>query len=318
MERISQAVHGRVNAVTVMRTGALGDFVLTLPAIQALRDAHPEAELRLIGSPHLAQLARPDSIVDQDGPHLAPLFTRDGPLPAATRQIFEREGHCLAYSSAGEILAVHLREMVAGPVVVWDPRPDSAFSGHITEHLLEPLKQMGIEAADAQPRIHISRDVLHGFADQALPAGGAAPVAVHPGSGGRHKCWPLVNYVALIRELSARQQSVVILLGPAETEIETALGPLAVDGAALVRPPGPWELASILARSALFIGNDSGPGHLAAAVGTPTLSLFGPTDPKRWCPVGPRCRVLRVPGGNLEALRVDVVLNAALEELGLG
>ncbi|MCH7685097.1 MAG: glycosyltransferase family 9 protein [Planctomycetes bacterium] len=180
------------------------------------------------------------------------------------------------------------------------------------------LKQMGIEAVDAQPRIHIGGDV-QGLADEALPAAdGAAPVAVHPGSGGRHKCWPLESYVALIRELNARQVPVVILFGPAEIEIETALGPLAIDGATLVRPPGLWELASVLARSSLFIGNDSGPGHLAAAVGTPTLSLFGPTDPQRWCPVGPRCRVLRAPGGSLEALRGDVVLSAALEELGLG
>ena len=318
MDQISQAVHCHSDAVTVMRAGALGDFVLTLPAIQALRDAHPGAELRLIGSPSLAQLARPDTIVDQDGPHLAPLFTQDGPLPAATRQIFEHTGHCLAYSSAGEVLAHHLREMVAGPVVVWDPRPEPTCSRHITEHLLEPLKQMGIEAVDAQPRIHIGGDV-QGLADEALPAAdGAAPVAVHPGSGGRHKCWPLESYVALIRELNARQVPVVILFGPAEIEIETALGPLAIDGATLVRPPGLWELASVLARSSLFIGNDSGPGHLAAAVGTPTLSLFGPTDPQRWCPVGPRCRVLRAPGGSLEALRGDVVLSAALEELGLG
>ncbi len=70
-------------------------------------------------------------------------------------------------------------------------------------------------------------------------------------------------------------------------------------------------LGAALARAGVFLGNDAGVSHLAAAVGAPTLALFGPTDPALWAPVGPRVKTLRAPGGSLVDLELEAVLAAA-------
>jgi hypothetical protein len=87
-----------------------------------------------------------------------------------------------------------------------------------------------------------------------------------------------------------------------------------------VAPPGSilareWPLrvlAAVLARAGLFLGNDAGITHLAAAAGAPTLALYGPTDPALWAPVGPRVLTLRAPGGSLAKLDLDDVVSAGV------
>ena len=85
------------------------------------------------------------------------------------------------------------------------------------------------------------------------------------------------------------------------------------DGRVLARNLPLAQLAALLSRAGLHVGNDAGVSHLAAAVGTPTLALFGPTDPGAWAPVGPAVRVLTAPGGELDGLAVAPVLQAAGE-----
>ena len=101
----------------------------------------------------------------------------------------------------------------------------------------------------------------------------------------------------------------LLIEGPAE---RGTLGPLAsLDSAVVLREPDLRTLGTLLARAGLYVGNDSGITHLAAAWGAPTLALFGPTDPAVWAPVGERSQALRAPGGDLAALRVaDVVRQA--------
>lgn len=88
---------------------------------------------------------------------------------------------------------------------------------------------------------------------------------------------------------------------------------MAVPPDAIVARDWPLRLlGATLARAALFVGNDSGVAHLAAASGAPTLTLFGPTDPAIWAPVGPSVASVRAPGGVLTGLSVDAVVAAAL------
>ena len=112
--------------------------------------------------------------------------------------------------------------------------------------------------------------------------------------------------------LRERGWCVEVLLGPVERERD--LG----NDLDSVQPPDLRSLAGLLDRASLFIGNDSGPGHIAAAVGTPTLSLFGPTDPHIWAPKISRGRVLQTAGGHMATLSVDSVLQAALQILEAG
>ena len=123
------------------------------------------------------------------------------------------------------------------------------------------------------------------------------PMVIHPGAGSPAKCWPLERFVELARRLAPSPPGVVFVVGPAEVDwwggdrIGRELGshfPL------LIAPPLE-RLAGLLAEAAVFVGNDSGPSHLAAAVGPPTIALFGPTSPTHFAPRGASVRVVSAP-----------------------
>jgi heptosyltransferase-2 len=138
-------------------------------------------------------------------------------------------------------------------------------------------------------------------------------VAIHPGSGGTRKSWPVSRFAELGRFLAAAGRQPVYLCGPIEGERPDILAALADSK---VITPDLHDLTTVLRGAQLFIGNDSGPGHLAAAVGTRTLSLFGPTDAAVWRPLGEGCEAVEAPDGELSQLSVETVLDRALEMLG--
>jgi ADP-heptose:LPS heptosyltransferase len=122
---------------------------------------------------------------------------------------------------------------------------------------------------------------------------------IHPGSGSKKKMWPLDRFLELIRYFQRHSSSrIVVTLGPAEgPEFQRALGgmewelgstaPLLVKGLSLL------ELASVMEGCHLYIGNDSGITHMAAALGIPTVAIFGPSDHKIWSPRGEKVFVVR-------------------------
>lgn len=117
-------------------------------------------------------------------------------------------------------------------------------------------------------------------------------LALAPGSGSSTKNWPVAFFKTVARWWMVRTGGeVLILWGPAEEE--RMVDPLIWEGAILVRGLGLGQLAALQARSDIYLGNDSGPTHLAAAMGVPTVALFGPTDPVQWAPWGSTVRVLR-------------------------
>ena len=147
-----------MSAITIFRGGAIGDFVLTLPAINAVRRSFPTADLRLIGHPATLALGPAASVLDSEDPRLIPLH-RDGPLPPATHQLFAATQRVLAYAvEAQQLFGPQLRRAVTGPVLLWDPRPPADFRGHIVDHLLSPLRQWGLPVCDCTPHIELRPD----------------------------------------------------------------------------------------------------------------------------------------------------------------
>lgn len=126
------------------------------------------------------------------------------------------------------------------------------------------------------------------------PAVDSPEVVMHPFSGSRRKNWPLANYRELAEHL---RYEVSWSAGPAEELVDAR------------RFDDLSELARWLAGARLYIGNDSGITHLAAALGVPTLALFGPTDPARWAPRGENVHFLRC--DPIEKLPLETVLQAA-------
>jgi ADP-heptose:LPS heptosyltransferase len=140
-------------------------------------------------------------------------------------------------------------------------------------------------------------------------------VVVHPGSGSREKCWPAERFVKVIERLKRNRKEVRVLLGEVELDRFAVDEIKALEAAATVRRPGTYlELFNELRTASLFVGNDSGPAHLAGIMGLATIALFGPTDPAVWKPMGPRVRTLH--NAAIEKIPVNDVLAAAKELAG--
>ena len=172
--------------------------------------------------------------------------------------------------------------------------PPVEFSGHLLELWADLL---GMEVTLRRTAWPVP-PAWKAQADKALRDAGIVTrfAILHPGSGGKVKCWPLDRFAALATRLERAGWQVAWSLGPVELDTwpAGALEPLRERHAVFDRTPLPL-LAGLLTRANVFIGNDSGVAHLAAAVGTPTVALFGPSNATHFRPVGPHVHVLAKP-----------------------
>ena len=156
LARGAPAPNAATPAIGAMRGGALGDFVLTLPAIAVLRSAFPGHVLRLIGRPDYLRLVRPDGFLDQDSAALAPLYALQGTRPAGLRAFFAGVRFFMAYAAGpGPALAAHLADLVPGEVLLHDPQPPPGYQAHIGEHLLAPLRRRGFSVPEPVPCLRL-------------------------------------------------------------------------------------------------------------------------------------------------------------------
>jgi heptosyltransferase-3 len=277
----------------VIRGGAVGDLIVTLPALGALRQAFPQATITLLGNPSRAILAQHpryvDHVFDLERWDLYRLFSRLSTVSPALATFLSSFELVLSYLPVPDAtFATNLRRYCQGEVLTWQPQPPP--DRHITDHLLQPITRFVCQPCDACPRIYLNpaaQEFAAGFWQSAgLPDEGV--IAFHPGSGGAYKLWPRAGWEQVMAW--AVQQGIpgIIISGPAEQAHNTSLAP-PVHCPSWPRAqnlPLP-HLAALLARCQVVVGHDSGITHLAAAVGATTLALFGPTDPLVW---GPRSR----------------------------
>lgn len=220
-----------------------------------------------------------------------------GPPPARLAEALAACDLAVAYTRSPETIA-GLRRLVPR-VVTWDPQPAPG-SGHASRWFADAVASITHGNRAPVPSFVFSPEEQEEARRRtaALPAGF---VAVHPGSGSPAKNWLGHRFVEVARR-HAGGRPWLLALGPAE-------GAFAAPADAVVARDWPVRLlAAALASAGLFVGNDSGASHLAAAAGAPTVALFGPTDPDVWAPIGDRVTVIRSPGGDLMALDVETVL----------
>lgn len=270
--------------------GALGDFITALPALQAWRRLHIGDRIVLLGKPAFAALLskKPpfDEVWDVESVRFSSLFSADPGRELAP--LFGSFTSALLFSPDSSPLSANLARLGAVGIIRQDPFPSTPVP--IVEHHLSLFRGLPLGEDERAPRI----DVL---ADAAPEPRGA--VALHPGSGSLAKNWPRERFLALSLLFRSSGERTVWIAGPAET--------------GLALPAGEWAwrdlslpaLASGLARSRLFVGNDSGVSHLAAAVGCPTVALFGASDPAVWAPRGGRVRILH--GETMEDIALESV-----------
>jgi heptosyltransferase III len=298
----------------VLRGGAIGDFILTLPALRALRARWPDAFIELVGYPHIAGLALADGLVDRvaslDAAGIArffalkPMFTSD---QVDFVRSFDLVVTYLHDPEGGVVRNLELagaRQVIYGDPIVRE--------GHAIEHLLRPLEALALYAKGGEaPSLTMPGEVVR-FGKQWLAEHKAegCPVAIHPGSGSATKNWPVAGFLGLARRLLGDAVAQPVFVVGEADDREAAQLRKEAPGVTVIEGLDLPHVAGILSNCRAFVGNDSGITHLAAAVGLPVVALFGPSDPARWGPRGPRVRILRAPGGALEALQESDVWEA--------
>jgi ADP-heptose:LPS heptosyltransferase len=306
--------------ILVIRGGAIGDFILTLPALKALRDARPGAHIEILGYEHIAVLAEHRFYAQavrsiEYGP-LARFFAANSELPAELADYFASFDLVMSYLyDPDEVFGNNLRRcgveaLLCGPAKIVEE------AGHAASQLARPIEELGIEVLTLGARIFPSTEDRK-FACDFLGTLPRPILAIHPGSGSDQKNWPLENWIALFsenRNLSRSGKSLVVVSGEA-------------DNAQIGQLEGEWNrrnvrfakslplprLAAVLERS-VFIGHDSGISHLAAAAGAHCILLFGPTNPDVWAPKNNNVQVLNAPSGSIRELQIEQV-EAALAEV---
>ncbi len=297
--------------ILVLRGGALGDFIVTLPALASLRQRWPAAHVTLIGNARAAELARGrgllDAVFSQNDSRWGALFAEQ-PMTGALREWLAAFDLVLNYwpDPDGAIAAKFpLRE---GQIFLWAPaQPTRAPAA---AHYCEPLRSLGLETDNYLRLLRRVGD------NAAYPIGErSGPIAIHPGSGSPRKNWPIDRWRELIPLLPP---PITLIFGEAELERDDAaslLGWARTQSSLRVMVTPPLEeLITLLSQSQLYLGHDSGVSHLAAACGVRCVLLFGSSDAKVWAPPAPNVQVLQS-SADLRSISVEAVRSAAAAAL---
>ena len=255
----------------IIRPGGIGDCILSLPAIDYLKTETTEIWVPSAVVP-LIRCAEARAIASTGIDLLGLPGVEQPPGLIAKLRSFDTIVSWYGSNRA------EFRDYVRGqglPFQFLDALPQAGAKIHAADFFLRQVGGGGL----AVPRIECEGCRREDFA------------TIHPFSGSARKNWPLDRF----RELASRL----------EMPVQWCAGPEETLGDA-VRFEDLYDLACWLARARVYIGNDSGITHLAAAVGTPVVAIFGSTDPAVWAPQGERVRVLR--GASLDAVSVDAVL----------
>jgi ADP-heptose:LPS heptosyltransferase len=297
--------------ILVFHAGALGDFVLSWPLVLALGRIHPQSRIICITHGEKAALAekilRVDSADIESGWHH--LYADATKLPARSAQLIQNAHSIYSFiSAAGDAWTANVSKLAPQSQIVqlrFPPAP--TYAGHATEYLLESLA--------AYPAVvYAMQQMVRSVNDRGLGAASkkkAKSILIHPGSGSRDKCWPAEKFCELAGRLVQAGKDVRFMIGEVEAE-RWKREELAAFGsvAEVIRPLNYIALAASLAEAAQYIGNDSGPSHLAGVLGLRTLCLFGATNPATWRPLGPHVKIVqRQP---IESIAVDEIYDLAM------
>jgi len=299
--------------VLIFHAAALGDFVLSWPLAMALGRLYPQS--RIIYVTHGDKAALAGQLLGVEASDVesgwSALYADAGKLPAACQKRLAGAQLIVAFAATPNATWTANVQAIASDtvdIITINPHPNEAAARHVSQHILQQLQAKPVvQSAMQQMLLAIAAmGVRNGYR-------GGAGVVLHPGSGAARKCWPRDRFLQLAKKFQADGLPVRIVLG----EVERARWPAAAiaqcrQTAPVIFPDNYADLLAELATAALFVGNDSGPGHLAAITGVPTLSLFGPTSPVVWKPLGPAAATLQA---DLATLPVEDVYRMAMRLL---
>lgn len=265
--------------------------------MRLLRQAFFHSILFLMGQPERLSLVAFDlqahsiQAIDQAG--MAYFYAAGGPLPEGLSVFFSSCGAILLFGKSGrKPLAENLKRAGAEQVIFLPSFPPEGLKVHAADYLVDSLKAPGIEGENSFSPLRLPEDALgfaRGFLGNLGLKEGERVLAIHPGSGSPAKNWSPENF-ARVADGMSRRAKVLLISGPANDGVEEVRRALKKADSFVVDNLPLLQLAALLQTSTAYLGNDSGITHLAAALGIPTVAIFGPTDPAIWGPRGPEVR----------------------------
>lgn len=298
---------GKGKRVLMIQPGALGDSLLSLVVAEELSHCFERVSVEMLG--HLGYISvfagrsAVSAVADLDTAGLHLLFAEEfAELPGKLADYLAGfDGAVSWLGGDGTYFCRNLSVAIQGPVAFIDRGPPAGYRGHVVEYWLSqlPCIDQTTEPRALRCRLDLSKADVAGAAERLSELTGwnvgINPYLVfHPGAGAKRKCWPR-EYFAEVSRLIGQETGyrVVYLLGPAEQERFSckALESLRATG----EVAGGLDIglaATLIAGSRAFLGHDSGPTHLAAALGVPTVAIFGASSPLHWRPLGSRVSVV--------------------------
>jgi lipopolysaccharide heptosyltransferase II len=296
-----------IKKILFIRIDRIGDIVLSTPALKAIKQAFPHSELTALASPSNSPLVFNNPNID----HIV-VYDRSGRLIDRIRVIqklresgfdfvidpypdYELETALIAFFS-GAMRRIGYASY--GREVFFNlPVPEIRSDGHFIDLTLDILKPVGIVTKDKTPEIYLTGDEKKWAGNwlKERRLGTKPVVGIHPGAYYESQRWPPENFAELICELrKAGRKNLILFGGPGDERLLDSIVSMSGEDILTYIPDDFRKFAALLSFCSVFICNNSGPLHIAVALNTPTISFMGPTQKKRWMPIGDIHKVLRI------------------------
>jgi ADP-heptose:LPS heptosyltransferase len=306
--------------ILVIHQGAVGDVILSFPALRCLKQ-EKNASVALLCKDQVGRIACELSVARTHLPIesacFAALFSRD--MNAAAKEFISLFDTVVLISFSDD-MEDQIRKNNGGQTYRITPRPPAEEETHVAIHIMKQMQEKGVLTDSKDIAFHANCPVrfspsnvctshirhhalqtskwtsIHGvpIVKHTESAQNENLLLIHPGAGSQRKRWAVDNFIALagvMRHMNGAK--VVFLLGPAESDLQHFVKKRMEGAFQIHQIEDLSEVMAFLKAARCFIGNDSGLAHLAAIMGVPTVTIFGPSSPKRWAPLGNAVRVLR-------------------------
>jgi heptosyltransferase-3 len=326
-----------LQSILLIRTqNQLGDMLLATPALRALRERAPHARIDLVASPANAEAVNGSARLDQvmvferqswkrggagwtewlrrlrEGKYELAIVLSTVDFSTSAVSLAALSGAKLRAGRAGK----HAHELGAAQDLFHWVLPPAVPGRHQTDVNLDLVACFGAESRNGAPEIFLTSEEMrrgsHALAETlGERRADSLRIVIHPGAGKPANRWPAEQFGRLAAELTLQGWRVCAAAGPREKELLNRMDAGAGSSLPRLAPLEVRELTGALANADLLIANDTGILHAGAASGTRVLALFGPTDPKQWCPAAPNVWYVEAPRGSLPDLSTQIVRRCA-------
>lgn len=307
LKKIQHLQPDQIESIVAIRTDRAGDLVVSLPAIRALKELFPKAKLAVVARSQNLVLLNNNPLIDEliafQGFWNLLKYLRRRKFSLAVDLLMDyslRNAWIVFFSNASFKAGFAIAGRGRLFNIAFTPsKQKKQMSGHLLDltRFIAGIFHLDSLHLEEEPRLFLS-ETSKALADEFLKERGIRPgdiaFVIHPGGKFPSQCWGIENFAKLANNISEKYKAKITVIGSAQEEKAISrLASLMKTKPVLAIGLSLDNLAALISRMHLFIGNNSGPLHIAVALGVPTVSTMGPTDPHLWWPQGQENKVIR-------------------------